>query len=104
MYLDEGWIDTFPHTSISTGIVAEDNGVIVGFVILQPVIRMEPVCVAPSHRGRVYLPRLLKEAERLLPTGVTYYCGDAGAGPILAKRMGATMITATGTAYMKEVR
>lgn len=59
---------TPPLPSEGMVIVAEEDGVIIGFATLQYVPHIEPVWVAPSHRGRWVLQNMLTELFKHVPT------------------------------------
>ncbi len=57
------------------GIVAGafDGDQLVGFLVLQPILHMEPVWVHPDYRGQVPIGHLVRLIEEQLPHGLVYF-------------------------------
>ncbi len=102
-YVDQDMGDRFPNPILCSGIVAEDDGRIVGFIVLQPTIHMEPLYIDPNYRGRVYIPRLISEAERLLPKGTQYCWGASPVTERIVKRFPATRVAPQDEIFIREV-
>ena len=63
------WRDELvPHAAI---IVAEQEGTPVGFVTIDPSGYLDQLVVAPDHWGSELAERLVNEAKRLSPGGIT---------------------------------
>lgn len=62
---------TLPVTGMI--VAAEDEGHIVGFQALQPVMHVEPIWVKEEYRGRVNIMELNKTLTGPLPVGFEYY-------------------------------
>ena len=57
-----------PNTAI---VVAEEAGTLVGFVTIDRQAYLDQLVVAPEHWGSDVARRLVDEAKRLSPTGIT---------------------------------
>ena len=58
-----------PDPRTSQIAVAEEDGVIVGFLVLQFVPHLEPLWIDEAHRGKVYWPKLQRLLEDHLDAG-----------------------------------
>ncbi len=69
----EGNGAAMPRPQVATAAVAERDGEIIGMLILQNALHVEPLWIKPPERGVVSWRRLLEDIENLLPNGVTFY-------------------------------
>lgn len=62
-----------PCPSIASIFIAEEDGVLLGFAVVQQVIHLEPIWLENEKKAPHTLRKLIHLAETEVPPGGTYY-------------------------------
>lgn len=63
IFIEHGGPQSLPCPEASAILVAEEQGGIVGFLVIQPVVHAEPVWVREDHRGNGIARKLFSEVD-----------------------------------------
>lgn len=88
---------------IAMASVAERDGVVVAFVVLQLAAHLEPMYTAPQERGRVWWPTLVKLLEAEMVPGTGYYVHASPDGSNIGMCEAVGMKSTGRVVYQKEI-